>query len=142
MTYCNLCNVKDDEVIYDGIIRDGIFGSKTNITRKVVKCKGCGLVRLLNNPLTMEYYQSDEYRNAYDSTAKVDDYIEIHDDEQPPRLAKIGAKAFRNKIVLDYGCGGGSFLDIISGLANDTLGIEPFSGYHKSLNDQSLPLNL
>jgi len=40
---------------------------------------------------------------------------------------------FRDKIVLDYGCGGGAFLDLVSGLSEKTLGIEPFSGYHESL---------
>ena len=133
MTSCGLCNTQDYEVIYDGIIRDGVVGIKTIIKHKVVKCCGCGLVRLLDNPLTMEYYQSDEYRNAYNETSNPSDYIEMHDNEQPPRLDKIGADFFRGKTVLDYGCGGGAFLDLVSGLSGKTLGIEPFSGYHESL---------
>jgi 2-polyprenyl-3-methyl-5-hydroxy-6-metoxy-1,4-benzoquinol methylase len=133
MTSCDLCNIQDFEVIYDGVIRDGVAGIKTSINHKVVKCCGCGLVRLLDNPLTMEYYQSDEYRNAYNETSNPSDYIEMHDNEQPPRLDKIGADFFRDKIVLDYGCGGGAFLDLVSGLSGKTLGVEPFSGYHDSL---------
>lgn len=133
MTSCVLCNTEDYEVIYDGIIRDGVVGRKTIIKHKVVKCSGCGLVRLLDNPLTMEYYQSDEYRNAYNETSNSSDYLEMHDHEQPPRLNKIGSDFFRDKITLDFGCGGGAFLDLISGLSQKTLGIEPFSGYHKSL---------
>jgi len=136
MTECNLCDVKKYEVIYDGVIRDGIGGTKAKDTHKVVKCSGCGLVRLLNNPLTMEYYQSDEYRNAYNETANANDYIQMHDNEQPPRLAKVGADMFRDKIVLDYGCGGGAFLDLVSGLADKTVGVEPFGGYHDSLNER------
>jgi len=81
----------------------------------------------------MEYYQSDEYRNAYNETSNSSDYIKMHDNEQPPRLDKIGADFFRDKTVLDYGCGGGAFLDLVSGLSGKTLGIEPFSGYHESL---------
>lgn len=133
MTSCDLCNTQDYEVIYDGVIRDGVVGIKTTIKHKVVKCCGCGLVRLLDNPLTMEYYQSDEYRNAYNETTNSSDYIKMHDNEQPPRLDKIGADFFRGKKILDYGCGGGSFLDLVSGLSEKTLGIEPFSGYHESL---------
>ena len=60
----------------------------------------------------------------------------MHDNEQPPRLDKIGADFFRDKTVLDYGCGGGAFLDLVSGLSRETLGIEPFSGYHESLIDR------
>lgn len=133
MTSCDLCNVQDYEVIYDDVIRDGVVGLKSTIKHKVVKCSGCGLVRLLDNPLTMEYYQSDEYRNAYNETSNPSDYIKMHDKEQPPRLDKLGADFFRDKIVLDYGCGGGAFLDLVSGLSGKTLGIEPFLGYHESL---------
>ena len=136
MTSCDLCNAQDYEVVYDGVIRDGVVGIKTTIKHKVVKCCGCGLVRLLDNPLTMEYYQSDEYRNAYNETSNSSDYIKMHDNEQPPRLDKIGADFFRDKTVLDYGCGGGAFLDLVSGLSRETLGIEPFSGYHESLIDR------
>jgi len=133
MTSCDLCNTQDYEVVYDGVIRDGVVGIKTTIGFGVIKCCGCGLVRLLDNPLTMEYYQSDEYRNAYNETSNPSDYIKMHDNEQPPRLDKIGADFFRDKTVLDYGCGGGAFLDLVSGLSGKTLGIEPFSGYHESL---------
>ena len=133
MTNCDLCNIQDYEIIYDGVIRDGVVGTKTKVKHKVVKCCGCGLVRLLDNPLSMEYYQSDEYRNAYNETSNPSDYIKMHDNEQPPRLDKIGADFFRDKIVLDYGCGGGAFLDLVSGLSEKTLGIEPFFGYHESL---------
>ena len=133
MTSCDLCNTQEYEVIYDGVIRDGVVGKKTTIKHQVVKCCGCGLVRLLDNPLTMEYYQSDEYRNAYNETSNPSDYIEMHDNEQPPRLNKIGADFFRDKVVLDYGCGGGAFLDLVRGLSEETLGVEPFSGYHDSL---------
>ena len=135
-TECGLCNEKEYKVIYNGIIRDGVVGIKTTIKHKVVKCNGCGLVRLLDNPLTMEYYQSDEYRNAYNETSSPSDYIEMHDNEQPSRLDRIGATFFRDKIVLDFGCGGGAFLDLVSGLSRETLGIEPFSGYHESLIDR------
>ena len=46
MTSCDLCNTQDYEVVYDGVIRDGVVGIKTTIKHKVVKCCGCGLVRL------------------------------------------------------------------------------------------------
>jgi hypothetical protein len=105
MTNCNLCESKEYSIVYSGVIRDGVFGTESQNKYKVVKCNGCGLVRLLNNPLTMQYYQSDEYRNAYNETADVNDYIGMHDDEQPPRLEKSGVNMFRNKTVLDFGCG-------------------------------------
>ena len=34
---------------------------------------------------------------------------------------------------MDFGCGGGSFLDSIKGIAKKTIAVEPFVGYHESL---------
>ena len=48
-------------------------------------------------------------------------------------ISKIGIERFRGKVVVDIGCGGGSFLDAVKGLATKTIGIEPFVGYHSNL---------
>ena len=136
MTECVLCDVKEFSILYEGLIRKGVFGSETNESHKVVECNGCGLKRLKDNPLTIEYYQSKEYREDYNETSEASNYIEMHDNEQSPRLDQIGADQFRNKAVLDYGCGGGAFLDLISGLSSSTIGIEPFSGFHDSLKNR------
>ena len=37
---------------------------------------------------------------------------------------------------MDFGCGGGSFLDSIRGVAKKTIAIEPFIGYHESLKSR------
>ena len=34
MTSCTLCNPQDYEVIYDGVIRDGVVGIKTTIPKR------------------------------------------------------------------------------------------------------------
>ena len=57
MTACNLCEESEYIIIYDDPIRDGVFGTKTKVNHKFVKCKGCGLVRLLENPLNIDYYE-------------------------------------------------------------------------------------
>ncbi len=136
MTDCVLCGSKEFSILYQGKIRKGVFRSQTSDSHEVIKCKGCGLVRLKENPLSMAYYQSEEYREDYNETSEASSYIEMHDNEQGPRLDHIGADKFRDKLVLDYGCGGGAFLDLISGLSSSTLGIEPFTGFHKSLNSR------
>ena len=35
--------------------------------------------------------------------------------------------------ILDFGCGGGSFLDAVKGVSEHTVAVEPFKGYHSSL---------
>ena len=133
---CDLCNSTDSTLVYRGKIRAGVYGKETKVPHIVVRCNTCNLVRLRHNPVSFQYYQSEEYREAYNETSDVSEYIRIHKSEQPPRLKRIGVEAFRDKIVLDYGCGGGAFLDLISDIAKKTIGIEPFSGYHTSLKSR------
>jgi 2-polyprenyl-3-methyl-5-hydroxy-6-metoxy-1,4-benzoquinol methylase len=130
---CGVCSAENYTVIYDGVIRDGAFGKDTRSNRQVVKCESCGLVRLLDQPQSSNYYQSDEYRKSYNNTAKAADYISMHDSEQLPRFRRMDAKQFRNQVVLDYGCGGGAFLDWVKGVSTETIGIEPYQGYHESI---------
>ena len=133
---CDNCGASEYTIVYEGKIRAGSFGKYTDKRHKVVKCTNCGLVRLNENPIDSVYYKTSEYRNDYNDTGEVGDYLAEHDNEQPARMQAIGMEAFRDKIVIDYGCGGGAFLDLIKGVARKTIGIEPFEGYHKSLRDR------
>ncbi|MDC0319031.1 class I SAM-dependent methyltransferase [Verrucomicrobia bacterium] len=130
---CNLCGKNKYTLVYEGVIRSGVYGRVTDKIHRVIKCYSCGLIRLESNPLDDDYYNSSAYRLNYNGSTSVDQYINDHDMEQPPRIADIGVEAFRNKIVLDFGCGGGSFLDMVSGVSKKTVGIEPYSKYHSSL---------
>lgn len=131
-----ICGSKDSRVIYKGRIRDGEVGKLTQVEHKIVECCLCGLVRLSENPLSSDYYQTKQYRESYNSTASPLEYIKNHDSEQAERINKLGSEFFRNSIVIDYGCGGGAFLDLIKGLSLTTIGIEPYIGYHESLVDR------
>lgn len=131
-----LCSCQNHTAIYNDKIRTGDYGKESSESHEVIKCNDCGLVRLKNNPLSIGYYQSSEYRDSYNSTSVADDYIDMHDNEQSPRVDKIGVSEFRNKKVLDFGCGGGAFLDLIKNVADITYGIEPFEGYHESLKNR------
>ena len=127
------CESKINTIIYSGPIRSGSVGKETDEPFDVVKCSKCGLTKLKDFPKVD--YDSSSYRDDYNDTSKIENYIQMHDSEQSPRLGRIGIEKFRNKIVFDYGCGGGSFLDSIKGVASDTVAIEPFIGYHKSLQE-------
>lgn len=133
---CCLCQETGYDVVYNGPIREGQFPNVTSTEHQVVSCSGCGLVRLKDDPNSADFYQSEEYRNTYNDTAAAEDYIAVHDEEQPPRVNDIGISAFRNKKVLDMGCGGGAFLDQISGVTAQTYAVEPFTGYHGSLKER------
>lgn len=131
---CISCNSENFKIIYEGPIRAGSYGKLTTQNYKVIECVNCTLTRLEEFPEI--HYENDEYRLNYNDTADIADYFKNHDHEQTPRISKIGIEKFRNKVVLDFGCGGGSFLDSIKGIAKKTIGIEPFVGYHQSLKSR------
>jgi 2-polyprenyl-3-methyl-5-hydroxy-6-metoxy-1,4-benzoquinol methylase len=128
---CISCNSKEYQIVYDGPIRSGSYGKLTAKNFKVIKCIICSLTRLEEFPEI--HYENEEYRLDYNDTSDIRDYFNNHDHEQTPRINKIGIEKFRDKVVLDFGCGGGSFLDTIKGIAKKTIAVEPFVGYHESL---------
>ena len=128
---CIGCNGTDFESIYMGTLRAGSPGKNTKEKHNVIKCVGCELAKLEVFPSVD--YDSSSYRESYNDTSLVEDYMEMHDHEQSRRLFKIGLDKFRGKVVLDYGTGGGAFLDAVKGVAKKTIAIEPFTGYHPSL---------
>lgn len=131
MEECRICNNKDFISIYNGSIRAGTYGKVTEKNYKVIQCTNCKFAWL--DPLPTINYQESEYRINYTGTAESDDYIEMFDHEQTPRIGRIGIEKFRDKVVADLGCGGGSFLDTVKGVAKKTIAIEPYAGYHESL---------
>lgn len=111
--------------MYEGPIRSGRFGNLTTSPYKVLRCTECGLERLDPTPSNVEAYESGSYREAVDGSAGAAAYYAIHDIELARRLALVGSTALRGKVVMDVGCGPGSFLDVMKGLAARTIGIEP-----------------
>ena len=136
MNNCILCGSSEFQSIYDGPIRSGMWGKETQYSVEVVACEKCSLTKLKKIEDQTEFYQSLEYRKQYNKLEDAQSLAEIHDHEQSPRIAKIGIQHFRNKTVLDYGCGHGSFLDVIVGVAAVTYGIEPGQGLHQSLQSR------
>lgn len=131
---CINCKKKDFKIIYDGKIRSGSYGKNTDGNHKIIQCNNCGLTRM--EDFVKIDYISDSYRLSYNDSNKITDYFKNHDHEQNGRINKIGIENFRDKIVLDFGSGGGSFLDLVKGVSSRTIAIEPFTGFHKSLKER------
>jgi 2-polyprenyl-3-methyl-5-hydroxy-6-metoxy-1,4-benzoquinol methylase len=135
----NLCPVCDNDswrIVYNGKIRDGMFGQLTAKPSEVVECTSCALQRLKEFVLDPEDYVNDDYRLKYNGTINDIDLLTIHDDEQASRIMLIGTKSLRGATVIDIGCGHGAFLDSIAGLATRTIGVEPFTALHASLSSR------
>ncbi len=81
-------------------------------------------------------YASSEYRELVDGDASPEYYYALHDAEQAGKLDLLGADRARGKVVADIGCGAGSFLDLVKGLATATIGIEPARSCHAALRSK------
>lgn len=129
---CIVCGESEHSVEYLGKIRTGSFGKLSEVDHSVLKCNSCGLVSLntLSDPA---FYESDEYRMAYNDTSSVDDYQSRHDPFETQKISLIGLHKIRGMDVADFGCGAGAFLDAVSGVAKNTIAVEPAKIFHDHL---------
>jgi 2-polyprenyl-3-methyl-5-hydroxy-6-metoxy-1,4-benzoquinol methylase len=129
---CKLCESTDVEVIYNDYIRDGAVGRLTHKKYKMYQCNCCNTI-WHDIECISEYYQSEKYRQELENNTNIAEYYKLHDKEVLEKLQYTGTEIFRDSIVADIGCGGGSFLDFISGTASKILAIEPSAVYRKEM---------
>jgi len=135
---CKLCKTSGSIPVFEGKIRAGSFGSISDRHYSVMECAHCGVQFLDPFPdMQQDFYESGQYRQAYNNTIDVNAFLKKYDDDQIPRLHRIGIHNLRGKVIGDFGCGGGSFLDLIRGVADQTIAIEPFQHYHSFLKDRA-----
>jgi len=126
--------------MYRGPIRIGRFGNLSKDEKLVMKCGKC-LAGFLpfEKGHAADYYESQEYRKEVDESADPADYFRLHDGEQAANLAITGTAIYRDRVVADIGCGGGSFLDSIKGYAKTAVAIEPSQTFRDSLAKRGYP---
>lgn len=129
---CLICQSNELAISYSGKIRSGSFGNMSESNYDVLNCSSCN-VKFLNKFLDQDFYTSVDYRNAYNDSSSVDSYHEIHDRIETDKISRIGLENFRNKIVADFGTGGGTFLDVVNAVAKKTIAVEPATFFHKNL---------
>jgi len=131
---CKICGSDVFNVIYDDKIREGAFGQMTELPYKMYQCTECGTIfHDFDIAHSAEYYQSKEYREGVDGDVSIEQYHKMHDAEVLPKLKYTGTEVFRDAVVADIGCGGGSFLDYVAGVAREVVAIEPSEEFRKGL---------
>lgn len=129
---CKICNGSNINIIYDGKIRSGKFGVYTSKNVPIYQCSNCGIVWHEND--SSVNYQDASYRNMMGEEDNLINFNLNHDSDVIEKLSYMGTGIFRDKVVMDIGCGGGSVLDYLAGVAKEIIGIEPTEGYRKALN--------
>ena len=125
MMPCVLCNHDRFETVYSGPIRVSKFNTVSEHSFDHVRCLNCQAIRRVDNPGNLEaYYSSGAYRATVNDATGAEAYHLWHDNEQALRLDLFGLANFRGKVVADVGCGGGSFLDSIAGVAGQLVAVE------------------
>lgn len=123
---CYLCNCKDIVQI-EGTIRD-----YSNL--KILKCTNCGLVFLDSfNHIDEIYYENSKML----SEAKLSlDKWSKENYEQNDSRAKALTSSIINKLVLDFGCGEGGFLNNIKPMVKACGGVEMSKILRKQIIDK------
>tara|TARA_B110000503_G_C7068581_1_gene379886 strand:- start:78 stop:968 length:891 start_codon:yes stop_codon:yes gene_type:complete len=131
-TNCEICYHNNWVSIYNGKIRDGIFGNY--ITGEVKKCNKCKAQRLAEkNCLNISSYQNSEYREKLSKGIDVSSFFMEQDIQTLFTLNTLWPRSVRDKTVMDIGAGAGSLLDSLKGMTKAQLVIEPYKNYHQSL---------
>lgn len=129
---CEICNSGDIAIEYNGKIRYGKFGDYIE-NSNIYVCKNCGVKFYNSGEID---YKNDDYRTLVQEDTSAQKYYHNQDDEQIHNLEVVGIHNLRDKVVADIGCGAGSFLDCIKGVAKDIIAIEPYVEYQKVLNSK------
>ena len=87
MNKCKICGCRNYKSINNGKIRAGTNMKMTSEVFDVIQCEECKLASL--SPIPKINYSSSEYRELYNDTSDIKDYISMYDQEQTPRISKI-----------------------------------------------------
>ncbi len=131
--HCEICGNSSWDIIYRGSVRAGPPGV-THDNGVISRCNQCKVDRLdeASNLDPLEY-ETQGYREKMGQGVTVENFFAHADQSQLLNLRAIWPIPVRGKIVADIGCGGGAFLDQISGQAHTIVAIEPTVAYHSSL---------
>jgi 2-polyprenyl-3-methyl-5-hydroxy-6-metoxy-1,4-benzoquinol methylase len=123
---------EDKEILYRGSIRAGKPGVQTKSEFTVWRCKDYDIAFLEGDAPRVDY-ESDEYRETYDGSRDSDTFFAIHDQLSRRYLKLLDGIPLRARFIADFGCGAGSFLDLVHGIAKTTVGIEPHQRFRNVL---------
>jgi len=134
---CHICESESIVESYSGQIRAGGVESGYIDDYVVKKCEDCTVEFLspFDDDLLEHYnYETDEYWQGHQGLKTPESIYDQHDPIQLTWLHKIGVNRFRDHRVADYGCGAGQFLDMLLGIGDETVAVDPAEHFHDHLS--------
>ncbi len=134
---CKLCDSNNVKRIYNGKIRNGGLGKYSDENISIYQCGECEVIWHANCSMeNIDYYESTKYRDSLEGSSDIEQFYRLHDKETMQKFMYTGTDIFRHKVIADIGCGGGSFLDFLSGVAQEIIAIEPTLAYRKIMKNK------
>lgn len=131
---CPICDSGGWSVVYSGPVRDGRFGkSRAGL---IARCGGCGVDRLAESLCLTDTAYQGQYRDHLEQGHDIDRHFAEHDELARFTLDTLWPTSLRGKIVADVGCGGGSLLDHLRGVAGKVLALDPDKSFATSLQER------
>lgn len=125
---CPACGKRESRLLFSGT--DRLYGT-TNKVFRIVECRNCRLIRLDPQPHPLElhdYYPPNYwYTSDTDTAAKLEQMYRRFVMRDHLHFVERALRESEEKgIVLDVGCGGGLFLQLLSerGLKNHVVGLD------------------
>ncbi len=135
MRGCGVCGFDSAELVYQGNIRDGVFGKHKQ--GRISECSNCNVQRLGEEYcLDNEDYVSGDYRESLGQDKMAENHYAVHDKLQKFALDVLWPKSLRGATVADIGAASGSFLDQVSGVIKKGIAIDPALFYHERLKSK------
>jgi len=134
---CKICGGNNIRVIYKGKIKTGLLDGYTGKDYEVYQCQECKTIfNLAYRDEMDDFYESEEYRKRIDGQSSAKIFYSKYDELTLDKLNITGTGIFRDKVVADIGCGGGAFLDFLSGVSSEIIAIEPSVVYQDVLKSK------
>ena len=129
---CDNCTEGTLRLQYKGDIRNGDIGDY--IHGEVFRCSNCNIVRLAEKYcMKHNQYEDSQYRNKLNEQISIEHYTEQHQSVHELLYKELDDSnvVFRDRIILDVGCGAGTFSKRYEPQAKRIIGIEPDRNYRK-----------
>jgi SAM-dependent methyltransferase len=123
---------EDSEILYRGRIRAGAAGALTADEHIVRRCREYDVAFLEAGAPAVDY-ESDAYREAYDGSAEVAEFHRLHAEQARRHLRLVEGLRLDGSVIADFGCGAGTWLELVRGVAAETIGIEPHARFRAEL---------